>query len=127
LQKYFAEMLKLKPKPKLNHGDIRLKNVIVDEQGKISAVLDWEKCISNLAPHWELALALHDLGIDEKQTFLEGYGLAEKKIREIAPLIKAFNIVNYAPEIERLAQLKETAQLEQYRTRLSGVLDLFSV
>lgn len=43
----------------------------------------------------------------------------EKKIRENAPLIKAFNIINYAPEIERIADAKEAAHL-------GGVLDLFS-
>lgn len=113
------------PKPSLNHGDIRLKNVMVDDEGKITAILDWENSTSNIAPQWELSLALHDLSIDEKQIFLEGYGLSEKKIREIAPLMTAFNIINYAPKIERLAQAKDAAKLEQYRTRLSGALDLY--
>jgi len=126
IRKILADTAKLKIKPKLNHGDIRLKNVIVDETGKITALLDWEHCTSNLAPHWELSLALHDLSIDEKQEFLEGYGLKEKKILEIAPAVKAINIINYAPEIERLAQEKEKTKLEQYRTRLSGALDLYS-
>jgi len=115
------------PKPSLNHGDIRLKNVMVDNGGKITAILDSENCTSNLAPHWELSLALHDLGIDEKQVFLEGYGLPEKKVREIAPVMKAINIVNYAPEIERLAEAKDTVRLEQYRTRLGGALDFYSL
>ena len=127
IRKILAETCKLKMKPKLNHGDVRLKNVIVDENGKITALLDWEHCTSNLAPHWELSLALHDLSIDEKQEFLEGYGLKEKKMPEIAPAVKAINIINYAPEIERLAQEKEMAKLEQYRTRLSGALDLYSL
>lgn len=116
----------LNPKPALTHGDIRLKNVMVDEQGEIIAFLDWEHCTSNLAPHWELSIALHDLSIDEKQKFLEGYGLSEKKIVELAPVMKAINILNYAPKIERLAKSKDTARLERYRTRLSGALDLYS-
>ena len=41
--------------------------------------------------------------------------------------MKALNLINYAPEIERLAQAKESAQLAHYRTRLSGALDLFSL
>src|SRR5205823_4916031 len=53
-----------KPKPALNHGDLRLKNVIVDKAGKITAIIDWENCISSIAPHWELSLSLHDLSID---------------------------------------------------------------
>lgn len=127
LRKIFARAEKMKVKPHLNHGDIRLKNVIVDESGKINAIIDWETCTSNLAPHWELSLALHDLGIDGKQHFLEGYGLPEKKFREIAPLVKAINMVNYAPTVERMWQAKDAARLDQYRTRLSGALDLYSL
>jgi hygromycin-B 4-O-kinase len=127
LRGIFKEAVKSNPSPRLNHGDIRLKNIIVTDAGEIKAVIDWEHAASNLAPEWELSLALHDLSIDEKQEFLEGYGLAEKKFREIAPLVKAFNIINYAPEIGRLAEAKDTVKLEQYQTRLSGALDLYSL
>ena len=115
------------PKTVLNHGDIRLKNVMVNEAGKITAILDWEHCTSNVAPQWELSLALHDLSIDEKQEFLDGYELPEKEIVEISPAIKAFNILNYAPEIDRLVAAKDTTRLERYRTRLSGALDFYSL
>lgn len=127
LEKIFAEALKMNPNPVLNHSDIRLKNVIVDEQGEIKAFIDWENCTSNLAPHWELSIALHDLSIDEKQIFLEGYGLSEKKLREAAPLMKAFNLINYAAQIEQFAEAKDNNRLEQYRTRLNGFLDLYSL
>ena len=33
--------------------------------------------------------ALHDLGIDEMQSFLEGYGITDKKLLESMPLIRA--------------------------------------
>ncbi|MDQ3013757.1 MAG: aminoglycoside phosphotransferase family protein [Acidobacteriota bacterium] len=112
-------------KPALNHGDIRLKNVMVDEEGKIKAIIDWEDSTSNLAPQWELSLALHDLSIDEKQEFLKGYGLPAKKLAQTAPLMKAINIINYAPKIKHLLESKDKAKLEQYRMRLSGALDLY--
>jgi aminoglycoside phosphotransferase (APT) family kinase protein len=121
------KMADQKLKPALNHGDLRLKNIIVEESGAIAAIIDWEKCMSNLAPHWDLSLALHDLSIDEKQEFLAGYGLSEREVVAIAPMLKALNLINYAPEIERLAEAKDTARLEQYRTRLHGVLDLYSL
>jgi hygromycin-B 4-O-kinase len=126
LENIFAEALKLNPIPVLNHGDVRLKNVIADESGEIKAFIDWENCTSNLAPHWELSLALHDLSIDEKQIFLEGYGLSEKKLRDAAPLIKAFNFINCAGQVESFAEEKDNSRLEQYRSRLEGVLDLYS-
>jgi aminoglycoside phosphotransferase (APT) family kinase protein len=114
-------------KPALNHGDIRLKNVIVNEAGKITAIIDWEDCVSHLTPHWELSLALHDLSIDEKQEFLAGYGLPVKQFAEIAPVVKALNIINYAPQIEQMSESNDQAQIEQLRTRLSGALDLYSI
>jgi len=115
-----------RPKPRLTHGDLRFKNVIADDDGKIRAFLDWENSTSNPAV-WELSIALHDLSIDEKQLFLEGYNLKAKKIAALMPLIKALNFVNYAPAIERRAAEKDTAHLEKLRTRLKGVLDLYSL
>jgi aminoglycoside phosphotransferase (APT) family kinase protein len=114
-------------RPFLNHGDLRLKNVLVNERGHIVAVLDWENCSSNLAPEWELSLALHDLSIDEKQAFLEGYGLRERKVSGMAVVMAALNLVNYAPKMEKLAKRKDRAALEHYRARLSGALDLYSL
>ncbi|MDM7920913.1 MAG: aminoglycoside phosphotransferase family protein, partial [Pyrinomonadaceae bacterium] len=70
LKKVLRKMEGLRAKPTLNHGDLRLKNVIADENGKITAIIDWEKATSNIAPFWELSLALHDLGIDSKQAFV---------------------------------------------------------
>jgi hygromycin-B 4-O-kinase len=98
----------------------------VNTAGEICVILDWEDCISSLAPEWELSLALHDLSIDEKQEFLRGYGMRPKEVSAIAPAIKAINIINYAAEVERLSAKKNKTELESCRVRLSGVLDLYS-
>jgi hygromycin-B 4-O-kinase len=111
----------------LNHGDMRLKNVMVDQGGEITAVIDWEFCSSNVAPYWDLALALHDLSVDAKQAFLSGYGISEKEVRDMAPVLKALNVINYAPFVERASEEKDERRLEQYRTRFSGALDLYSL
>lgn len=126
LRKLFAVAAKMKPQAALNHGDIRLKNVIADESGKITAIIDWENCTSNMAPHWDLSLGLHDLGIDEKQHFLHGYGIKDKKLREIMPLVKAFNVTNYAAAISGIVESGDKTRIDQYRTRLSGALDMYS-
>jgi aminoglycoside phosphotransferase (APT) family kinase protein len=113
--------------PTLTHGDLRLKNVILNERCKIVAILDWEDCMSNVAPYWELSIALHDLTMDEKQSFLEGYGLDLKRYMEIAPSIKALNILNYAPVLDRALQRKDAAKLLKLRARLNGAFDLYSL
>ena len=113
--------------PSLNHSDLRLKNAIVDEGGDIAAIIDWEDCLSTIAPQWELSIALHDLSIDEKQAFIEGYGLSTCEIYEMAPLIKAFNILNYSAVVEIAVEKEDNKQLSELKLRLNGCLDLYSL
>ena len=127
LKRTCREMMKLKLRPSLNHGDLRLKNAIADEKGKITAIIDWEEATSNIAPHWDLSIALHDLGVDGKQLFLEGYGITNKRLIEIAPFIKALNLLNYTDSINAAVAAKDNAALERLRMRFAGVFDLYSV
>ena len=109
----------------LNHGDLRLKNVLVDGEGKITSILDWEFSVSNLAPEWDLSITLHDLSIDDKQEFLSGYGLNRRQLERCNPLLKALNIINYAPSVAIAEKAKDEDRLEEFRMRLSGLLNLF--
>ena len=127
LRKIIDNTKTLRIRPALNHGDLRLKNVIVDEDGEIAAIVDWEECLSTIAPQWELSIALHDLSIDEKHLFIEGYGLDFEQVREMSPLIKAFNIINYSGAVERAIRAKDNKRLDEFRLRLSGGLDLYSL
>jgi aminoglycoside phosphotransferase (APT) family kinase protein len=110
----------------LQHGDLRFKNVLVDGDGAIVGLIDWEGCVSSTGPHWDLSIALHDLSIDEKEAFLDGYGLSGDQVREFAPVWRLFNALNYAPRVDRLSKLNDGASLEQVRIRFSGALDLFA-
>ena len=113
--------------PNLNHGDLRLKNILLDSEGRIAAILDWEKCLSQVAPYWELSIALHDLSIDDKEAFLEGYGLNPANYALSAPAVRFFNILNYSTEASQAAEQGDHPALERLRMRLSGSLDLFSL
>ncbi len=53
------------------------------------------------------------ISIDEKQEFLAGYGITDDQVAVMAPLLKALNIINYAPYIERFGADNNTAQLDQ--------------
>ncbi len=99
----------------------------MDEGGDIAAIIDWEDCVSTIAPEWELSVALHDLAIDEKHAFIEGYGLSVEQIEEMAPLIKAFNILNYSQAIERAVETEDQKSLDEIKLRLNGALDLYSL
>lgn len=111
--------------PILNHGDLRLKNVLVDESGRIVGLIDWEYCISAAGPHWDLSVALHDLTIDQKEAFLGGYGLDVDAKRKFAPAWRLFNALNYAPVVERRIGKHDEAALKRLRERFSGTLDLY--
>ena len=114
-------------KPSLNHGDLRLKNVIVDDDGEVAAIVDWEECLSTLAPHWELSIALHDLSIDDKHILLEGYGMDGSTFEQMAPLIKAFNVLNYYGALRAAVEQADHKVLNEFQLRLRGSLDLYSL
>jgi len=113
--------------PRINHGDLRLKNVLVDGDGRISAIIDWEFAVAGPAPEWDLALALHDLSIDEKDAFVDGYGLDHDALAEARPVIAALNLLHYAPFVDAAARANDDEQLTHYRRRFARVYDLYSV
>ena len=127
LSALFARARKLKFTPRLNHGDLRLKNVLVNEAGKIVAIIDWENSTSGIVPYWDFSIALHDLSIDGKQKFLEGYGVDFDGFNRMAWLIKAFNLINYSNTFKRIVEKKDSARMKFYRLRMNGQLDLFSI
>jgi aminoglycoside phosphotransferase (APT) family kinase protein len=116
-----------KTRPTLCHGDLRLKNVILSPARKIAAIVDWEDCMSHIAPYWELSIALHDLTMDEKQSFLDGYGLDLKQYTRMAPAIKALNLLNYARTVGHALERKDKARLTRLQARLNGTFDLYSL
>jgi aminoglycoside phosphotransferase (APT) family kinase protein len=123
----YAKIKRWKIKPVLNHCDLRLKNVIVNDDGEIKAVIDWENCTSNCAPYWDLSIALHDLSIDAKQKFLEGYEPDVKEFIKKAYALTLFNIINYIPALQKIIDKKDKDGLTWYKLRLNGDLDLFSL
>ena len=123
----FEKLKKWKITPSLNHCDLRLKNVIVNEAGEIKAILDWEDCSSNCAPYWDFSIALHDLSIDGKQKFLEGYELDAEEFGRKSYALTLFNIINYIPALQRIIFKKDKPGLALYKLRLDGALDLFSI
>ena len=127
LYSIIEEVKRMNIRPTLSHGDLRLKNVIVDEDGEITALIDWENCLSIFAPAWEFSIALHDLSIDEKHAFLDGYGLNNTDVAEMSPLLKAFNILNYVSAINAAIAENDDTTLNRFRLRLSGALDLYSI
>ena len=127
LRTEYERIKKWKVTPSLNHCDLRLKNVIANEKGDIKAILDWENCASNCAPYWDFSIALHDLSIDAKQKFLEGYEPDIEDFSKNAFSLTVFNIINYIPALQKMVDKKDKHNLALYKLRLDGSLDLFSL
>ena len=125
VQKTVEQLKRLDFKPRLNHGDLRLKNVILNEAGEIKAIIDWENCLSGPAPEWDLSIALHDLSIDEKEVFLEGYGISLDEFKKRNAALKVLNILNYSKALEKAVHARDKKRVEYIKGRLNGLFDLF--
>lgn len=125
------EMMAWEGKPHLNHGDLRLKNVLCDDKGKICCVLDWEFCTSNMAPQWDMSIAMDAFNVDEKALFLEGYGMSHGEYRKISQGVKVINLLNFAPFVDMAFEEKNEAKrkdiVDGIRTRMRGCFDLYSL
>lgn len=111
--------------PVLQHGDLRLKNVMVDPRdGRIAALLDWDDCLSAPPPFWDLAIALHDLGIDEKEAFLRGYGVSAARFMRIARFLRTLNAINYAWALDRALAERRMDDAAWLRARIKGAFDI---
>ena len=91
----------------LNHGDLSLKNVIVDESGKVN-LLDWGSAEASIVPHHDLIQMLkmnmieNDPDDRDIQSFLEGYGISQSEFERLLPtlenllLLRAFDKLRWA-------------------------------
>jgi hygromycin-B 4-O-kinase len=125
LRESVSAMRRWRRTPVLHHGDLRLKNVIADEEGRrIAAIIDWEHCLSAPKPYWDLSISLHDLGVDEKEVFLDGYGMSVREFARMARYVRALNLLNYAWAIGQAGKERDRKRLEWMRLRLTGGFDL---
>lgn len=125
MRRTLAHVCSWRRSPVLHHGDMRLKNVIVDHAGAIIAILDWENCTSSVPALWDMSIAMHDLSIDEKQAFLCGYGYGPRELTKSIPYLRLLNALNYAPVIQASADRGEKLNLSWQRARFAGDLNLY--
>lgn len=89
----------------LNHGDISLKNTMVNQAGEV-LLLDWETAAVSVVPHGTVIQLMHYqiLELDEAptteefQAFIDGYGIREEDLTDMRHLLllKAFDNLRWA-------------------------------
>ncbi len=101
----------------LNHGDLSLKNTIVDAFGTIH-LIDWGSSEASIVPHHDLIQLLkvnmqeNNPDDSEIQAFLDGYGIDENEYQSILPdleallLLRAFDKLRWAIDW-KIAELKD--------------------
>jgi hygromycin-B 4-O-kinase len=119
-----AELRAWHGRPVLQHGDLRMKNAIVSlRDGSLMVLLDWDNAIAG-PPFWDLAIALHDVGPDHKEAFLEGYGMTPGRFLKMAPSLRTLNVLNYAWALGEALRQKRRADAAWLKARLRGVFDI---
>jgi aminoglycoside phosphotransferase (APT) family kinase protein len=63
--------------PSLAHGDLQLKNILLDADGRIVAILDWSNAVSIVARYYEIATAFLAAPAEFHGPFLRGYGVGD--------------------------------------------------
>ena len=109
----------------LNHGDISLKNTIVNQSSQV-ILLDWNAEV-NVVPHATVAQLMHyqilgleeSASVEEFKAFMDGYGISEKDLSETRHLLllRAFDNLRWA--IDRSPDL-----IEPYAAFAKQVIDM---
>ncbi|MGG4045815.1 phosphotransferase [Paenibacillus favisporus] len=92
IQKYLNHRVtvdRITPQEVMLHGDLHFKNMLADERGQISGVIDWGD-LNVGHPGCDLNIAYSFLGPAERQLFFEQYGEVDEETRMLARLIGVF-------------------------------------
>jgi aminoglycoside phosphotransferase (APT) family kinase protein len=82
----------------LNHGDLSLKNTVVDVRGRVS-LLDWGSAEAAIVPHHDLIqmLKMNMLegvpGGEEIRAFLAGYGISPAALERMMPELESLLVL----------------------------------
>ncbi|MCR2822317.1 aminoglycoside phosphotransferase family protein [Lederbergia panacisoli] len=103
VRKLFEGLKKEKFHFALNHGDVSLKNTIIDNEGQV-VLLDWGSAEVTVAPYGDIIemMKCQILGeapnIEEFKAYLDGYGLKEKDLSSMSALLllRAFDKLRWA-------------------------------
>jgi aminoglycoside phosphotransferase (APT) family kinase protein len=107
VKKLFFTLREKEFKVGLNHGDLSLKNTILEPSGKVT-LLDWGSAEVNIVPHWDIIqilkchLELKNPNESHIRDFLDGYGISPKGFKDLKHdlntmlILRAFDKLRWA-------------------------------
>lgn len=121
IKKLFEELKNKKFRFALNHGDISLKNCLVDNQDQVY-LIDWGSAESHIIPHFdliEIIKASFNLAINNPnfKAFLKGYGISGLELKSLLPEIKTLMILRAIDKL-RWGMERKPEKIEHFKSNL---------
>lgn len=108
--------------PKLNHGNLSLKNTVVDKSGKVVAILDWGEAASHPTPSFEFATTIFWITPKEEKAFLDGYGISMKEYEFLKLDVERLELLQHLGSAHWHIQRKNYKALEYIKQRLHTII-----
>ena len=111
----------------LNHGDLSLKNVIVDDSGKVN-LLDWGSAEASIVPHHDLIQMLKTNMLENDpddaaiESFVDGYGISQSEFEQMRPTLESLLLLRSFDKL-RWAIDRGIEELESYITHARRALE----
>lgn len=124
IRNVFADLRKREFTFGLNHGDISLKNTIVDKHGRVS-LLDWGSAEAGIVPHYDLIELLRmnllegDPDNEQIQAFLDGYGISPAEFKRMMPELESLLVLRAFDELRWAIDLNHR-ELDRYVSNARG-------
>jgi aminoglycoside phosphotransferase (APT) family kinase protein len=125
-----GELLALEQKPikfGLNHGDLALRNTIIDTSGQVS-LLDWGTARAELVPYFDINEILRSTKPNQEtlQAFLDGYGISASEFEGMQSGLRILNLLHVVDTmrwaIDRMPSvIQEHAQRVKEAIAKSGI------
>lgn len=88
----------------LNHGDLSMKNTIIDKRGRVT-LLDWGSAEAGIVPHHDLIQLLRmnmlqgDPDDAQIRAFLDGYGISPAEFKRMMPELESLLVLRAFDEL----------------------------
>lgn len=105
--------------PRLAHFDLGLRNVLVNQEGEITGILDWEMARSLPAPYGDFAQVYMELLLQNDKrslaAFIENYGYSKDNFENIREEVEAYTLIRQANHINFLNGIPAEAEVDKHR------------
>ena len=109
--------------PGMVHNDLLLKNIVLNEKGKVSAILGWNSARFVRVPYGQLASTFSWLGKTEREAFLQGYGMSINEFKEMEYEIDSLSTLNHLGELVELKQQYKEEYLPDLVDKVKNILE----